>query len=209
MPFWRREETLNERLAKEAGLSLDGELAETRESPPPEPAEPEEAQGFVGRMVQPLADLAAIHGFHRAREWDAVATVEAPGIEGDAVHFLALPAGDLVVDEDVPDEPLSALAGAVEATLAPPYRAEAIRRDGDTWAIGARRTQLVALRADLEGDDLELVVAEGERSLSIDGIPARMALPALEELAGAHGASFVARASRVDDRLWEVEVFPL
>jgi hypothetical protein len=210
VPFWRREdETLNERLAREAGLSLSGEPAEAPEAVEPEADESHEVARFFKRLAQPLSDLAVIHGAHRAREWDAVATVEVPGIDGDAVHFVALPEGGLVVDEDVPEAALDRLADAVEASLAPPYRAEAIRRDGDTWAIGARRTAVVELSAGIAGDEIELAVRDGERTLTIDGSPTDERIPVLEELAPTYGEEYVARASRLDERLWEVEVFPL
>ena len=69
-----------------------------------------------------------IHGVSRARRWDAVATAEAPGLAGDEAEFVVLPDGTLLGEQaQVP------LAGALE--LEPPYRAEAVRRDGDLWEI--------------------------------------------------------------------------
>jgi hypothetical protein len=210
VPFWRRDaESLNERLAREAGLSLSGEPAEARPAEEAEPGERHDASHFLKRLTQPLSDLAVIHGAHRAREWDAVATVEVPGIEGDTVHFVALPEGGLVADEDVPDEALDRLSDAVEGSLPPPYRAEAVRRGGDVGAIGARRTDVVELPAGLSGDEIELAVHDGERALTIDGSPSDERILVLEELATKYGASYVARATRLDERLWELEVFPL
>ena len=46
--------------------------------------------------------VTGIHGVARPRRWDAVASAEGPGLAGDEVHFVALPNGDLVVDEDEP-----------------------------------------------------------------------------------------------------------
>ena len=62
-----------------------------------------------------------IHGVPRAREWDAVVTVEAEGVEGEHARFVALP-GVLVVEEGEHVEPL---ANAVDQVAAVPYRAEA------------------------------------------------------------------------------------
>jgi hypothetical protein len=209
VPFWRRDETLNERLAREAGLSLSGAPADAPSAKEPEAEERHDASHFLKRLTQPISDLAVIHGAHRAREWDAVTTVEVPGIDGESVHFVALPEGGLVVDEDVPEKALDRLADAVEGALAPPYRAEAVRRGGDVWAIAARRTDVVELPAELSGDEIELAVHGGERALTIDGSPSDERVLVLEELASRHGESFVARASRLDERLWEVDVFPL
>ena len=198
-PFWRREETVNEKLAREGGLSIAGEDADRR----PRFLEPSPA-----RPGGPLSELIAIHGSARPREWDAVASARVGGINGDAVHFVALPSGELVVDEDVPDEALALLAEAIEATLERPYRAEAVRRGADTWALGARGISVVELAVDLEGDELELAVHEGGRALIVAGRPSGHDLPELEALAGGH-ESFVVRAARIDGDLWEADVFPL
>jgi hypothetical protein len=197
-PFWRREETLNERLAREGGLSIAGDAERRPRVLEPSPARP----------GGPLSELVAIHGSARPREWDAVATARVAGIRGDAVHFVALPSGELVVDEDVPDEPLALLAEAVEAALDLPYRAEAVRRGPDTWALGARRIDVVQIAADPEGDELELAVHEGSRALSVAGRPSGLPVPELEALAEGN-ESFVVRAARIDRDLWEAEVFPL
>ena len=47
-----------------------------------------------------------IHGVPRPRRWDAVASAEASGLSGDELHFIALPNGDLVVEEDEPPDTL-------------------------------------------------------------------------------------------------------
>ena len=199
-PFWRREETLNEKLAREGGLSIAGDATEER---PPRVLEPSPAR--PGGL---LSELVAIHGSPRPREWDVVASARVAGITGEAVHFLALPSGRLVVDEDVPDEPLALLAAAVEATLDRPYRAEAVRRGEDAWALGARRLDVVEIAADPEGDELELSVHEGNRTLVVAGEPSALDVPELEALAEGH-ESFVVRAVRLDGALWEADVFPL
>src|SRR4051812_41563857 len=72
--------------------------------------------------------VTGIHGVPRARRWDTVASVAAPALRGDSVHFVALDEGTLVVEEDEPDDALGPLADAVEQAIRPPYRAEAVRR---------------------------------------------------------------------------------
>src|SRR5437660_1429061 len=71
--------------------------------------------------VRAAWDEAGIHGTARAREWDLVATVAAPEIQGDAVDFVALPDGSLLVEEEQGDANLEPLATAVEQKLQPPY----------------------------------------------------------------------------------------
>ena len=187
MPFRRERRPLHERLAAEGGL--------TREH---EPLDPLPATNIPG------------YGLHAPRRWDAVAAAAAPGLPGGEVHFLALPDGTLVVEEDVPDESLSPLADAVEAQLHPPYRAEGVRRGESTWAVGAHRIEVVELAEDVHGDALELGVHSGRRSLLVGGVPSSARLPTLERLAAERGLDeYVVRAERIDGTLWEVAVVPL
>jgi hypothetical protein len=92
----------------------------------------------------------------RARRWDAVATARAHDLHGEEVVFAALPDGTLIVDDDVPDGSLAPLAEAIEGMLTPPYRAEAVRREGGIWAVAANRIQLRELPG-AEGDTVELI----------------------------------------------------
>jgi hypothetical protein len=142
LPFFRRRKPLHEQLAEEADLDIG------RERPAPRPF-----SGFLHGGG--LFDAVGIHGVHRQREWEAVATVEAE-LPGDRVEFAALPDGTLVVEADVPDGALSPLADAVEASLAPPYRAVAVRQDEGLWAVGANRIEVRAF-PDEAADELELV----------------------------------------------------
>ena len=145
---------------------------------------------------------AGIHGVPRPRRWDAVASAEAPGLSGDEVHFVALPNGDLVVDEDEPADTLGPLADAIEQTVEPPYRAEAVRQGEDVWAVAARRVEVAEFEA--EGDELELVVNDGSRTFTVDGARAFGTIPELERLGAREGESYVVRATRLDANLWEV-----
>ena len=142
MPFFRRSKPLHEQLADEADLDIG------QEPPAPRPF-----SGFLHNGG--LFDAVGIHGVHRQREWEAVATVEAE-LPGDRVEFAALPDGTLVVEVDVPDGALSPLADAIEASIAAPYRAVAVRQDELLWAVGANRIDVRAFPTH-EEDEVELV----------------------------------------------------
>ena len=187
MSWWRRK-PLHERLAEEGGLA--------------EPAEPPiETTPHWGEV--------GIHGVHRPRRWDVVATADAPGLEGDEVAFVALPDGMLLVEDAPEDAALAPLADAVEASLAPPYRAEAVRRDGERWAVAARQIEVVELEEDVEGNEIELAEQEGQRTLLVDGARSFGSVPALERLARERYEAYVVHAQRLDGSLWEVKVAAL
>jgi hypothetical protein len=150
---------------------------------------------------------AGIHGVPRPRRWDAVASADASGLSGDEVHFVALPNGDLVVEEDEPPDTLAPLADAVEQTIQPPYRAEAVRQGDDVWAVAARRVEVAEFEAD--GEEIELVSNEGTLTLTVDGERPFGTIPELERLGASLGDSYVVRARRLDGSLWEVTASPL
>jgi hypothetical protein len=182
-----RREPIHKKLAREAGLEQ------------PEPGGPVD--------TTPKWGMTGIHGVPRQRRWDAVATVEAPGLQGDEVHFVALPNGDLVVDEDEPPDTLRPLAEAIEAGLRPPYRAEAVRQEDDVWGVAASRIRVESF--DAAGDELELVSSAEERVLTVDGLRVFGSEQALERLGEAEGQHYVVRATRLDGNLWEIEADPL
>jgi hypothetical protein len=152
--------------------------------------------------------LPGVHAPARPRRWDAVVTVEAPDVEGPEVEFCALPDGSLVLDHG-DDRPVEALADAVEAELAPPYRAHAVRRAGPLWAVAAVGIEILELREPVDGDAIELVVRDDERVVSVDGERVFGSVPTLERHAESRHRSYVARAERLDGDLWEVEVLAL
>lgn len=152
---------------------------------------------------------AGIHGIHRPRQWDAVAAASAPGLPGDSTAFVALPDGSLLVDDELPDGALAPLAEAVEATLQPPYRAEAVRRSAEVWAVAARSIEVVELADDPTGDEVELTWDGQERGYRVDGSPSFGSQPELERLAAARHERYAVRGTRLDGRLWEIEVAPL
>ena len=172
-----RRKPLHERLAEEGGLV---------ERPAEAPRGP--------------WDQAGVHGVARPRRWDAVATVAVPEPTGEERSFVLLADGTLLGDDgDVP------LAEALE--LDPPFRAEAVRRDGDLWAVAATRITVVRLDHDPGGDAVELTLAEdGTRTLDVDGETAFGSAPELEQLLDGPG---LVQAERLDDGLWEVRVAAL
>jgi hypothetical protein len=143
-----------------------------------------------------------IHGLHRLREWDVVVTLDAPGVEGDE-HEL------LVLDDVPPAAETAPFAAALVGAIEPPYRAHAIRRDGSTWAVGARRIEVVELQPALPGNELVLSFDGQHRILEVDGTPASTPLPELEQLAAARHRAYVVAAARLSDTAWEVRIDPL
>lgn len=197
MGLFRRRKPLHVQLAEAGGIALgaaDGAPLGLIAQPPGWDGAPRGEPG--------------IHGVPRARQWDTVARAEAPGLRGDAVHFVALADGTLVVDEDEPDDTLAPLADAVEAAIPPPYRAEGVRKGAETWAVAASRIAIAAVPG-LAGDTVELVKTREGHVLHIDGRTTLGSAPILERLGEGEGPEYVVRASRLDGDLWEVEATPL
>ena len=194
MGFFRRERPIHQQLAREGGLDYARDLADLT---PREPIDPR----------HPFWQVVGIHGIPREREWDAVASAEAPGLPGDEVEFVVLPDGSLVVDEDSPDGTLAPLADAL--SLPAPYHAFGLRQDADVWSVAAKRVQVVEVPEHVEGDEIQLVVTDETRTLVVDDMPSSASIPSLEAFAAEQFGSFVLRASRLDDLLWEVTVIPL
>lgn len=191
MPFWRRrEKPLHEQLSEGTGLL--------------------EWKSKYGPVVPPSFEgtLDVLHG-GRPREWDAVATAEAPELDGNELEFTVLPDGTLLVDDAVPEGALTPLADSVEQSLVPPYRAIAVRRDGALWGVAAKQIQVVELSEDVPGDTVSLAVQDGERTLLVDDKPAWESIPALEEYGSAGYDDFALHAERLDGDLWTIVVNPL
>jgi len=175
--LFRRSEPLHVQLARAAGLSLGEEEAAPATS------------------AAPPWDAAGIHGRPQPRQWDVVTTVEAHGLAGDLSRFVALSPDELLVEEG-PTE-VEPLAAAVEHELRPPYRAEGVRRQAAMWAVGARAIELVRLPG-VAGNEIELTIRDGFRTLLVDGEPSFGSLPALER------PEHAVRATRLDGEVWEV-----
>jgi hypothetical protein len=182
LSLFRRREPLHVRLAREGGM--------------------------LERPDEPLRaawDHAGIHGVPRVREWDAVTMVDVPELngcsrEGDRSVFVALTVDRFVVEEG-PKE-VAPLAIALRGDIAPPYRAEAVRRTDALWAVAARRLEIIEV-ADLDGNEIELTNHQGERTLLVDGERAFGTVPAFER------PEHSVRARRVEGDAWEVEIHPL
>jgi hypothetical protein len=142
------------------------------------------------------------------RRWDAMGMADAPLLTGDAVHFVALEDGSIVTDEAVADGSVDPLADAIEHQLPAPYRAEGIR-DGDRWAVTANSIEVATFAEEIAGDAVELVKRGGRREVTVDDEPSDAAVPSLEAHGDARAGDYVARADRIDDDLWEVQISPL
>jgi hypothetical protein len=192
--LFRRKETLNEQLLREAGL----DPAQMLGDPPPRPPEP--PRSVLGALGVPDGSSPS------PKEWDATAAVAAPGLAGNRVEFTTVPNGDVIVGDEAGDADLSPLADAVERHLNPPYRAVAARHDGDLWAVGAKRIEVAQIQFP-EGEKLGLARHGDNRELRVDGEPSDAAIPRhLEALGEAVGDSFYVEAERIDGDLWEVKV---
>jgi hypothetical protein len=138
--------------------------------------------------------------------WDAVATAVCAG-DGDECVFVALADARTLVEEG--GEGIAVCARKALAMLEPPYRAVALRRAGETWAVGAVAIDVAEL-TDVDGEELTYVIDEaGERALTVDGRPLGAVPVSLDEVVGGRYAAFVLQAARLDADLWEVSVDPL
>jgi hypothetical protein len=208
--FRRRDETMNEILLREAGL------AEPQQEPRSEP----ESRPDAAPQPAPLDPYAGTYpadsvfgGWQRAMARpdaaDATAVVRAPQIAGDDVEFVALPSGDLIVDVEKGDADLSPLADAVEATLAPPYRARAQRQHADLWGVAASRIDVRRFSCEA-GDEIELVVRGGRMAMRVDGAASSLRIPELERAGEEQpGGEYAVHAERIDGDFWEIRASAL
>jgi len=126
-------------------------------------------------------------------------------LSGDEIAFVALPDGSFVVEHGRGDP--ARLARALD--LRPPYRAEAVRRGASTWAVAAVEISVHELGPASLGDEIEIAWDGVERSTRIDGMPTIASVPALEAVAAGRHDRWVARARRLRDSFWELEIDPL
>lgn len=193
MALFGRRKPLHERLAEEGGL-VETTMRGLAAQPP----------GWDGtQRGEP-----GVHGVPRPRRWDAVTTAAVAGLRGDEVRFVGLPDGAVLTEQDEPDDALAELAAAVEHHVPAPYRAEAVRRGPEQWAVAASRIATTRVPG-LHGDEAELVSSRDGRVLTVDGTPRFGSAPALEAVGEAEGAEYVVRARRLEGDLWEVEASPL
>jgi len=197
----RRRRPLHEELARAGGL-------EDALRPPPGDREP----GLAAQVPDwsgAQRGEPGIHGVARARRWDWVGGAEVPGLPGDTVRFVVLADGTLLGAEGAPDEAAGRLVDAVGGSVASPYRAEAVRRDGDSWTVAASSIEVVEVPG-LHGDEAELAVTRASGfSLLVDGTATLRRVAELERIGEGVGSDYVVRAARLDGELWEVEATPL
>ena len=205
--FFRREKPIHEQLADEAGLDIDGSGDELALAPP-EPS-PEGPASVASLLFGPRVaeDLLVAHGIPRDREYDEVASAEAPELPGETLEFVALPDGSLFVDDELPEGALDPLAQAL--TVQAPYHAFALRKEGAIWTVAVRRVSVVEVPEEVPGDEVDMAVNEGERTVRVDGAELHGDIPSLENFAAQQSDSFVLRASRLDETLWEVTLLQL
>ena len=203
MRFFRRGESLNERMLREAGLQ--DEQADVAAAAPP-PLDPVVA--FRQQFDSGAGALAGAGLPPRARHWDTFVTAEAPDVEGNEVDFVALPDGTILVEEEEGDAALEPLANAVETRIAAPYRAKAVKQTDRIWAVSAM--QIHVARFEANGDTIELTQTSDGRALHMDGMPSFGSVPELERIGEAQaGPAYAVHAERLDDDLWEVRVAAL
>jgi len=191
-----RRKPLHQRLAEQGGLAFaDAEPARAPAAQPP---------GWDGG---PRGEP-GVHGVPRARRWDAVGTADVPGLEGDEKQFVVLGDGSVVAEGSDDGEKLQPLVETLQTRLAPPYRAEAVRRGEMRWAVAGVRIATVEAPA-LRGDVAELVASREGTTLHVDGRPAFGSAPALERVGEAVGTEYVVRARRLQGDVWEVDASPL
>lgn len=204
---WKRDEAAHERLRREA--EAEGALlAAGAEDEIERPAELVPTGMSLAGMSAEEGGLAFI-GIPRDRgDWDLVVSGEAPGLTGaDELGFVVVEDGDIFMDSQFPEGDVTPLAEAIEQQLKPPYRAYGTRQEGDLWAVAAREIEIG--RFETDGDELELTVRGDERELTVDGRRSFGSVPELEQLGKEAAEDFFARASRVEDDLWEVTIDPL
>jgi hypothetical protein len=173
-----------------------------------------QAGGFLttppGWDGKPTLGIAGISGAPRARgEWDALDAADAPGLPGAELRFVALADGTLVVDADVPDGALGPLADAVERRIRPPYLADAVRRDGDVWAVSARVVGVVELPEELEGERIELTRVDGVHSFAVDGEPVADVPAEVDVLDDKLDGDYALVVERFDATLWTAVAYAL
>ena len=126
---------------------------------------------------------------------------------GDECVFVAADGASTISERGSPD----AVACAVQALtglLDAPYRAVAVRRHADTWAVGAVSIEVAELPG-LGGDEATLVVTDEGATLEVDGRPTLAGMETLERLAAGRARAYVLRAARLEADVWEFTIDPL
>ena len=148
--------------------------------------------------------MPGLTGVERGRgPWDVLTTADAPALTGSELTFVALTDGTLVVDADVPDGSVSALADALEQELGPPYEAAAVRNESGTWTVAAHAV-LIAPAGPADAETAELARVDGVVSARLDDseVDARTAPPGLVALLDGVDGDAALIAERLDEATW-------
>jgi len=148
----------------------------------------------AGRYRLPVG----ITGLQRPSEWDAVVLAEAPAVTVDELEVTVLADGTLLGDPGA-----ERLVRAVP--LEPPFSAQAVRKEGALFSVGANTIEVLELPDHVIGDEIELAVRGDERTVTVDGMRSFAAVPELEALGGRF-TDYVVRAHRLGGRAWQVDV---
>jgi hypothetical protein len=206
LPFWpfRRKETLNQRLMREAGLAHE----DVDLPPSTDEGRAEHEDMWFGERSLPFFErLSGEVTAARPRRWDAVVSAEAPDVEGHDVEFVTLPDGSIVIEKEQGKGDLTVFADVVERQVPRPYRVKGVRRQDGVWALAVRRIEVVSFAG--EGEEIALSIHDGVRSLTVDGGPGFGSVPELEKVGARLGPAYVVRATRLEGDLWEVSADPL
>ncbi len=198
MAIFKKRETYNEQMLREAGLDR------VRFNTPPPPESPPSDQEPAGPVsIRRSASSGVPAG------WDTATTAHVPGVKGDSIRFTVLPSGDLIVVEEDGDADLSPLADAIEEHISPPYAARGSRQDGDLWGVAAKRIEVETIPFP-DAESLDLSQVDGIAELHVDGEATDAAPPVeLQRLGERVGGDFSVQATRIDGDDWEVKVSPL
>ncbi len=161
-------------------------------------------------------------GLARAREWDATALVELSELAGEPVATFELVArrGRLRSEPSVPAAVLERVAAELDAEVARPYVARAVRQGETEWLVGAveLHSEEIELGGPAGATSIEVVrppgggrhaIVDGEDVLEPFAVLVRAAVEELDRRGSARFESFVARADKVADDLWDLTIDPL
>jgi hypothetical protein len=134
-----------------------------------------------------------------------VVSLLAPDVAGDYAVFVALPERLIIVEEQEGDSNLGVLADAVEKRLQAPYRARALRVDGQRFVVVASEIETVELPG-LDGEELVVfALPDGQRTAVLDGVRYELASPEAESILE-ESAPCLLRLENVDESVWEVSI---
>ena len=161
-------------------------------------------------------------GLARAREWDATALVELPEFAREPIATFGLVArrGRLRSEPSVPSGILERVAAELDAGLARPYAARAVRQGPIEWLVGAveLHSEEIELGGPAEAGSIEVarppgggrqVIVDGEEALEPFATALGVVVEVLDRRGSARFESFVARADKVEGDHWDVTVDPL